>query len=80
MVSKTLNFSEAAYELNFTPSAISKQVLSIEKSLGVILFDRHSRNGVTLTPEMQMLLPALQKVVSSFDEFEVVNVPSFLAS
>ena len=72
MVSKTLNFSEAAYELNFTPSAISKQVLSIEKSLGVILFDRHSRNGVTLTPEMQMLLPALQKVVSSFDEFEGV--------
>lgn len=63
MVSKTLNFSEAAYELNFTPSAISKQVLSIEKSLGVNLFDRHSRNGVTLTPEMQMLLPALQKVV-----------------
>lgn len=72
MVSKTLNFSEAAYELNFTPSAISKQVLSIEKSLGVILFDRHSRNGVTLTPEMQMLLPTLQKVVSSFDEFEGV--------
>ena len=72
MVSKTLNFSEAAYELNFTPSAISKQVLSIEKSLGVNLFDRHSRNGVTLTPEMQMLLLALQKVVSSFDEFEGV--------
>ena len=35
MVSKTLNFSEAAYELNFTPSAISKQVISVEKSLGV---------------------------------------------
>lgn len=72
MVSKTLNFSEAAYELNFTPSAISKQVISVEKSLGVTLFDRHSRNGVTLTPEMQKLLPTLQQVVSSFDAFEGV--------
>ena len=72
MVSKTLNFSEAAYELNFTPSAISKQVLSVEKSLGVPLFDRHSRNGVTLTPEMTKLLPTLQQVVSAFDEFEGV--------
>ena len=72
MVSKTLNFSEAAYELNFTPSAISKQVISVEKSLGVTLFDRHSRNGVTLTTEMQKLLPTLQQVVSSFDAFEGV--------
>ena len=72
MVSKTQNFSEAAYELNFTPSAISKQVISIEKSMGVTLFDRHSRNGVTLTPEMQKLLPTLQQVISSFDAFEGV--------
>lgn len=72
MVSNTLNFSEAAYELNFTPSAISKQVTSLENDLGITLFKRHSRNGVSLTEDMQKILPTLQNVVYSFDEFEKV--------
>lgn len=48
-LSKTLNFSQVAAQLNITQPALSKQIMSLEKELGVKLFDR-SYNPITLTP------------------------------
>lgn len=48
-LSKTLNFSQVAAQLNISQPALSKQILSLEKELGVKLFDR-SYNPMTLTP------------------------------
>lgn len=48
-LSKTRNFSQVAEQLNISQPALSKQILSLEKELGVKLFDR-SYNPMTLTP------------------------------
>ena len=49
----TKSFSEAAYELFISQSAISKQIKSLEKELGVTLFVRNSSKR-TLTPAGQL--------------------------
>ncbi|WP_341318208.1 LysR substrate-binding domain-containing protein [Paraburkholderia sp. IMGN_8] len=43
---KHLNFSRAARELGLTPSAVSRQIASLETSFGVQLFIRDGRNLV----------------------------------
>lgn len=48
VLSETLNFSQAAQKLGMSQPALSKQILSLEKELGVKLFDRSS-NPMTLT-------------------------------
>ena len=48
-LSKTPNFSQAAEQLKMSQPALSKQILSLEKELGVKLFDR-SKNPMVLTP------------------------------
>lgn len=48
LLSESGNFSHVAESLNITQPALSKQILSLEKELGVQLFDRN-RNPVTLT-------------------------------
>lgn len=40
LLSETCNFSQVAEKLNITQPALSKQILSLEKELGVQLFDR----------------------------------------
>ncbi len=42
VLSRVLNISQAAQELNISQPALSKQILSLEKELGVVLFDRNS--------------------------------------
>ena len=53
-----LSFNRAAEELHVTPSAISHQVRTLESTLGVVLFHRHSRQ-IALTEPGQALLPPL---------------------
>lgn len=48
-LSQTRNFSQAAQQLNMTQSALSKQIMALEKELGVKLFDRNT-SPVSLTP------------------------------
>lgn len=49
LLSQVLNISQAADKLNITQPALSKQILSLEKELGVTLFDR-STTPLTMTP------------------------------
>lgn len=48
-LSKTLNFSQVAEQLNISQPALSKQILNLESELGVKLFDRSS-TPMALTP------------------------------
>ncbi|MDK2808594.1 MAG: hypothetical protein PWP24_1330 [Clostridiales bacterium] len=48
-VAKTLNFTQAASLLYISQPALSKQILSIEGELGLVLFERNKRT-VMLTP------------------------------
>ena len=58
-----LSFTRAADELNVTPGAVSQQVKSLERALGITLFRRLPRSLV-LTDEGEAYLPA---IVSAFD-------------
>ncbi len=49
MLSETLNFSQVAEQLGISQPSLSKQILNLEKELGVKLFDRN-HSPLTLTP------------------------------
>ncbi|HZW19179.1 MAG TPA: LysR substrate-binding domain-containing protein [Luteimonas sp.] len=59
------SFKRAAQELSVTPAAISHQVRDLEARLGVLLFERRSREVVP-TPQARRLYPVLR---DGFDAF-----------
>jgi LysR family glycine cleavage system transcriptional activator len=60
------NFAHAAEELDLTASAVSHHVRTLERSLGVKLFQRHAR-GVDLTAEGRALADAATEALSDID-------------
>ena len=56
MVSKTLNFSDAATRLFITQGTLSQQIQQLESEIGTQLFDR-TRHSVVLTEAGEELLP-----------------------
>lgn len=85
-----LSFTAAAEELFLTQSAVSKQVKSLENSLGKALFLRGGK-GLSLTPEGRQLFEAartaLAQLASAVDgllavdrvSVSVTTTPSFAA-
>ena len=65
------NFSEAAKELNITPSAVSHQIRKLEELLGLKLFDRRprqvaqTRSGQEVATLVRHFLFGLNKTVSN---------------
>ncbi len=62
-----LNFTHAADELYLTQSAVSRQIQTLEGSLGVRLFVRQ-RRGLALTPEGARLREAVQSALGQVRE------------
>ena len=54
-----LSVTQAAIELNVTPSALSHQIRGLEEFLGLRLFERRPRS-IELTPHGRLLYPGLQ--------------------
>ena len=72
-----MSFTEAARELNVTPSAVSQQIRSLEQYLGVALFARDPARGLTLTTAGQVCAPAMQPLFDSLGHvFEQVRTES----
>ena len=65
-VDDCLSFSEAAYQLSFSQSAISKHVSAVEDELGVKLFNRKTHSGVSRTKNGEALMPELRKCSEAF--------------
>ena len=61
-LSKVLNVSRAAEELDMTQPALSKQILSLEKEIGVTLFDRSSA-PLTLTQAGEEFIKAAKEIL-----------------
>ena len=68
-----LSFTSAAQELNLTQAAVSHQVRSLEKHLGVILFERLART-LRLTEIGSAYLPPLRR---GFDEMAAATAGLF---
>lgn len=56
----TGSFTKAAERLNYTPSGVSQLVGALENEIGLTLL-RRTRKGVTLTPDGEILLPAVRE-------------------
>ena len=67
LVSKYKNFSLAAKELSYTPSALSHIADSLENELGVKLFNR-TRKGVEITEDGKKLYDYFLKVAKAEEE------------
>ena len=59
-----LNITSAAQRLNITQSALSRQIHSLEDSLGLRLFERHKRN-IRLTAAGEALLSRINGVLAA---------------
>ncbi|WP_193708324.1 LysR family transcriptional regulator [Alkalibaculum sporogenes] len=66
-LSETLHFSTTAEEMHISQPTLSKNMMTLEKELGVILFHRTTRN-VSLTREGENLIPYAKKVVESYND------------
>ena len=63
---RLLSFTRAADELNLTQGAISRQIKSLEATLGVELFHRQ-KNGLRLTEEGMRFLPDVTAALDLLD-------------
>lgn len=61
-IADTLNFTRASEVLYISQSALSKQILSLEQELGVVLFDRDKRT-VKLSAAGKLLLPEAKEIL-----------------
>lgn len=66
---ESLSFSEAAKQLHLTQPTISYQIKSLEKEMGVNLFDR-SGPRLQLTEAARLLLPWARKLVHQSNELQ----------
>ena len=71
-VYQTGNFSEAADQLAFTQSAVSKQINALEDELGIKIFDRGSqKQHVAPTKDGEEIINRIYKMVDSYND--IVN-------
>jgi DNA-binding transcriptional LysR family regulator len=68
-VARLRSFSLAAEKLRTTQAAVSNRIATLERDLGVRLFERDLRN-VRLTPHGQRALPQAEAIVRMVGEFE----------
>lgn len=63
VVASSGSFTHAGEKLFLSQSAVSRQIRSLEESLGTVLFNRHAR-GLSLTDEGETLFKTAEDVVS----------------
>jgi LysR family transcriptional activator of glutamate synthase operon len=71
VLAQTCNFMDAAEILFSSQSSLSKHIKSIEKELGVPLFDRTTRN-VQISKYGQLLLPYAKQIADLQDKYNAV--------
>ncbi len=69
MLSKTLNFSLVAEELGLTQPTLSKQIQSLEKELGIKIFDRN-HVPMRITPAGEFFLSEAKEIIYKESELK----------
>lgn len=68
-LSMRLNYARAADDLGITQSALSRAIQSLEREMGMRLFDR-DQSGVSLTPEGQRVVEKAEALLANAKDFE----------
>ena len=68
-VAKCLNFTRAALNLHIAQPALSQQILELEKTLEIKLFDRTSRS-VSLTPAGKILMEETVQILQNTERLQ----------
>ncbi|MCB1783281.1 MAG: LysR family transcriptional regulator [Alphaproteobacteria bacterium] len=76
-VAEAGSFTHAGEHLNLSQSAISRQISTLEDSLGVLLFHRHAR-GLVLTEQGELLFHTATEVFDALQHVEARLVDSRL--
>ncbi|HEY9224816.1 MAG TPA: LysR family transcriptional regulator, partial [Variovorax sp.] len=61
-VAEELHFGRAAQRLHMTQPPVTQAIAQLEKTLGIVLFDR-TRRRVALTPAGEALLPDVRDML-----------------
>ena len=69
VLSQILNISQAAEKLNISQPALSKQILSLEKELGVVLFERNT-TPLSLTAAGESFIHAAKEILFKEQELK----------
>lgn len=69
-LAETGSFTEAAYAIDLTQSAVSYAISALERELGVTLFERNRRDGVMLTEVGQKILPHVRMLLAQAEAIE----------
>ena len=68
-LAETLNYTETAEQMYTTQGNISKQIIALEKDLGVKLFQRSHRQ-LALTEVGEMTLPFAKTILHQYDTLQ----------
>lgn len=61
------SYSEAAYQISLSPSAVSKHIVQLESELGIRLFNRQTKlNSVSLTKEGEEIIPVFYSFIDEY--------------
>jgi DNA-binding transcriptional LysR family regulator len=69
VLSRRLNFARAAEDLGISQSALSRSIQSLERQLGMRLFDR-DRAGVALTPQGRLAVERAAVLLADAEDLE----------
>jgi DNA-binding transcriptional LysR family regulator len=64
------SFTEAAYSINLTQSAVSHALSALESELGVTLLERNRKGVVAITPVGQKIMPHVRSLLASASAIE----------
>ena len=71
-VAQYLTITDSSKSLYLSQPTLSRQISSLERELGIKLFERH-QFGVTLTDEGETVLKEVQKIVSSLENLSYLK-------
>lgn len=69
-LAETGSFTEAAFAIDLTQSAVSYAIAALERELGVTLFERNRKEGVALTDVGQKILPHVRALLAQVEAIE----------
>jgi DNA-binding transcriptional LysR family regulator len=69
-LAETGNFTEAAYAIDLTQSAVSHAIATLERELGVTLFERNRKGVVALTDVGQKIIPHVRALLAQAEAIE----------